>query len=107
MLKNFYETYPRFQVHQDRSRNIVLIISLIKEYILPISSFGSPFFKYSILADPMFSAETLPKHGAHFQFSKREWIYNKTRKVPKMISEVMIQVKTASDCVRTLVAALA
>lgn len=59
-----WRTYPWFQVHKYGSGDVVLVVSLIKEHILPISSFGCPFLEDSLVAYTVLSAESLPENRA-------------------------------------------
>ena len=42
------------QVNKDSSRDIMLIVSLIKEYIFAVAAFRCPFLKNTVFVDPMF-----------------------------------------------------
>lgn len=45
----------------------MLIVSLVKEHVLAVAAFSGPLFQDTLLADPVFSAQTLPVHRAHFR----------------------------------------
>ena len=50
-----------FQINQEGPRNIVLIVSLIEEDILPIVALCRIILQYSIFANSMLPAQLLPK----------------------------------------------
>lgn len=54
-------THPRFEVDQDGSRNIARIVALVVEDVLAVAAFCCEVLKITILADPMFLAQLLPK----------------------------------------------
>lgn len=56
-------THPWLQIHQDRSRYVVIVVRLIEEDILSISRIH-PYrmlLERTILCDPMISAQMLPE----------------------------------------------
>ena len=66
--RNF--THPWFQINKDCTRNIVFIVSLIKEDVLTVTTFSSPLLKYTIFANSMFCTQTLPEDSAHWSKSQ-------------------------------------
>ena len=46
-------THPRLRIDQDCSWNVVLVVCLVEEHVLPVSSLGSKVLQYSILRDSM------------------------------------------------------
>ena len=56
-------THPRFQVYQYSSRNEMLVVRLVEEYILPVAltAFRCPVFEIPSGRDTMFRTELLPK----------------------------------------------
>ena len=59
------ETYPRLEIDEDGTRNVVLVVGLVKEHVLAIATLGRPFLEDAFLVDAVFGTETLPVHGAH------------------------------------------
>ena len=49
------------QVDEERARYVVLIISLVKEDILPVISLGRIFLQVPLGVDPVLLTQTLPE----------------------------------------------
>lgn len=56
-------TYSRFEVNKNRSRNIMLVVCLIKEnvFTITLAPIGRPVFEVTLGGDAMFGTEFLPK----------------------------------------------
>jgi hypothetical protein len=59
-------TYARFEIDEDGAWNIMLVISLVEEYVFAVAAFGRPLLEDAFFADPVFCTEALPVYGAHF-----------------------------------------
>jgi len=59
-------THPRFEVDEDRTRDVVLVVGLIEEDVLAIAALGRPLFEDTLFADPVLCTQALPKHRAHY-----------------------------------------
>jgi hypothetical protein len=58
--------YSWLQVNKDSTRNVVLIIRLVKEHVLAITALSRPFLEDAFFVDSMLSAEPLPVNGSHY-----------------------------------------
>lgn len=56
-------TYSRFEVNKNRSRNIMLVVCLIKEnvFTITLAPISRPVFEVTLGGDAMFGTEFLPK----------------------------------------------
>lgn len=66
-MTKILSTYSRFEVDENSSRNIMLVICLIKENVFTITlpSIGRPVFEVTLGGDTMFGTEFLPKLPTH------------------------------------------
>ena len=62
-------TYPRFEIDENGTRNVVLVVGLVKKHVFAIAAFSRPFFEDAFFVDPVFGTESLPVHGAHLMRS--------------------------------------
>jgi len=60
-------TYPRLEIDENGTRNVVLIVCLIEKHVLAIAAFRRPLFENALFVDPVFGTESLPVHGTHFK----------------------------------------
>lgn len=65
LLDHTPTTHPWFKINQNGTGNIVLIVSLVEEYIFTVASFRCPFLENTILAYTMFSTQPLPEDRTH------------------------------------------
>eukprot|EP00003_Mantamonas_plastica_P007002 TRINITY_DN157_c0_g2_i3.p2 TRINITY_DN157_c0_g2~~TRINITY_DN157_c0_g2_i3.p2 ORF type:complete len:101 (+),score=5.17 TRINITY_DN157_c0_g2_i3:40-303(+) len=54
-------SYTWFQIQQQSTRDIMLIISLIEKHILAIRSIGGKVFQHSVFVNSMFRAQAFPE----------------------------------------------
>lgn len=69
-MTKILSTYSRFEVDKNSSRNIMLVICLIKENVFTITlpSIGRPVFEVTLGGDTMFGTEFLPKLPMHVRW---------------------------------------
>lgn len=68
LVMTIMSTYARLEVDEDCAWNIMLVISLVEEYVFAVSAFGSPLLKNAFLVDSVFCTEALPVYSAHLFF---------------------------------------
>lgn len=59
------QTYTRFEVDQDCSRNIAGVIALVVEDVFPVTALGREILEVAILADSVFLTKLLPELTAN------------------------------------------
>ena len=64
-------TYPRLEIDENGTRNVVLVVRLVEKHVLAIAAFRRPLFQNTFFVDPVFGTESLPVHGAHFKLIAR------------------------------------
>lgn len=60
------ETYSRFQVYQDRSRDVSCIVTLVVEHVLAVAALGRKLLEVAISSDSMLLAELLPELASNY-----------------------------------------
>jgi len=63
-LDTIYDT--RFQIYQNRSRNVSRIVGLVEEDIFAVTALCRKFLQVTILTDPMFLAQLLPELTSNY-----------------------------------------
>jgi hypothetical protein len=58
-------TYPRLEIDENGTRNVVLVVRLVEKHVLAIAAFRRPIFENAFFVDPVFGTQSLPVHGAH------------------------------------------
>lgn len=58
-------TYPRLEIDENGTRNVVLVVRLVEKHVLAIAAFRRPLLENALFIDPVFGTESLPVHGAH------------------------------------------
>lgn len=53
--------YPRFQVNQNRARDVPCIVALVVEDVFAVAALGRKFLEVTVLVDSMLLAELLPE----------------------------------------------
>ena len=60
-----HRTYPRLEIDENSTRDIMLVVCLVEKHVLAIATFRRPFFEDALFVDPVFGTESLPVHGTH------------------------------------------
>ena len=70
--------HSRLQVNQNCSRDVMLVVCLIEEDILPVAlaAFCRPILQQSCRGDPMFGAELLPE--LRVSYRAKRWLESRT-----------------------------
>lgn len=113
MMTKILSTYSRFEVDENSSRNIMLVICLIKENVFTITlpSIGRPVFEVTLGGDTMFGTKFLPKLPTHVNNGTNRWWYmERSRKIthlrPNYTGKYQHYHRTGELQIRTLITSL-
>jgi hypothetical protein len=57
----FWITYPWFEVNEDRSRYVMLVIGLVEKHVFAVATLGRPVLEDAFFVDPVLCAQPLPE----------------------------------------------